>query len=262
MTPDGSCNMCTNVYAVQKAALRCKQKVLETAAGWDIVYNCGERTTTSLFPGLDPEQLDIKDGYVFEIANPENKQTLADVAYRYRSSGTGNLIADPLFAWAWHRQGRFRMEPGRERMMRQAHFMEVEVDPDTGEVIVKDAAWCHDVGMAVSPESTEGQSYGGAVMAISRDRSEECIYDPQTGVKLNPNLLDYKVATCLDASPIKATILETGMGYGCYGLAGIGEDGADAPATLLAVAVQNAIGVWVDDHPITPEKVLKALGKA
>jgi xanthine dehydrogenase molybdenum-binding subunit len=100
------------------------------------------------------------------------------------------------------------------------------------------------------------------IMAISRDRAEEVIYDPLTGTKLNADLLDYKVATCLDAPAIKTRIIETGMGYGCYGLCGLGEDCADAPMTLIAAAVQNAIGVWVEDHPITPNKVLKALGKA
>jgi xanthine dehydrogenase molybdenum-binding subunit len=51
------------------------------------------------------------------------------------------------------------------------------------------------------------------------------------------------------------------MGYGPYGLVGIGEDGAAVVPALVGPAVHNAIGAWVDDFPVTPSVVLKALGK-
>jgi CO/xanthine dehydrogenase Mo-binding subunit len=78
---------------------------------------------------------------------------------------------------------------------------------------------------------------------------------------LNGNLLDYKIATIKDLGPISTILVETGMGYGPYGLTGIGEDIATVVPGLLPLAVHNAIGVWIDDLPITPDKVLKALGK-
>jgi CO/xanthine dehydrogenase Mo-binding subunit len=90
---------------------------------------------------------------------------------------------------------------------------------------------------------------------------EEVVYDPVTGVMLNGNLLDYKIATMADVGPIKTILVETGMGYGPYGLVGIGEDIATVIPALLGPAVHNAIGIWVDDFPITPARVLKALGK-
>jgi xanthine dehydrogenase molybdenum-binding subunit len=55
--------------------------------------------------------------------------------------------------------------------------------------------------------------------------------------------------------------VETEMGHGPYGTVGVGEDVATMIPALLGPAVYNAIGVWVDDFPITPDKVLKALGK-
>jgi CO/xanthine dehydrogenase Mo-binding subunit len=79
---------------------------------------------------------------------------------------------------------------------------------------------------------------------------------------LNGNLLDYKIATLLDVGPIETLLVETGMGYGPYGLVGIGEDIGSVVPALIGPAVHNAIGRWVDDFPITPDKVLKALGKA
>jgi CO/xanthine dehydrogenase Mo-binding subunit len=66
----------------------------------------------------------------------------------------------------------------------------------------------------------------------------------------------------LDAGPVETILVETGMGYGPYGLVGIGEDIATVMPALVAPAVFNAIGVWIDDFPLTPAKVLKALGKA
>jgi len=98
-------------------------------------------------------------------------------------------------------------------------------------------------------------------MAASRGQTEEVIWDKGTGVMLNGNLLDYKIATILDCGPIEPIIVETALGYGPYGANGIGEDVADLVASLLGPAVFNALGVAVDDFPITPDKILKALGK-
>jgi CO/xanthine dehydrogenase Mo-binding subunit len=99
-------------------------------------------------------------------------------------------------------------------------------------------------------------------MGVSRGLFEEIVHDPVTGVMLNGNLLDYKIATMNDVGPIETMLVETGMGYGPYGVIGIGEDVATVMPALIGPAVHNAIGVWVDDFPITPRLVLKALGKA
>ena len=79
---------------------------------------------------------------------------------------------------------------------------------------------------------------------------------------LNGNLLNYKIQTMLDIGSIDTILVETGGGYGPYGVVGIGEDIATVVPTLIVPAVQNAIGKWVDGMPVTPEKVLKALGRA
>ena len=103
--------------------------------------------------------------------------------------------------------------------------------------------------------------YGGSYMGVSRALTEEMVWDPATGVLLNRNLLDYKIATIADCGPIETIVQETGLGHGPYGTAGVGEDVATMIPTLLGPAVYNAIGQWIDDFPITPAKVLKALGK-
>jgi len=79
---------------------------------------------------------------------------------------------------------------------------------------------------------------------------------------LNGNLLDYKIATTLDIGSVDTLLVETGMGYGPYGSIGIGEDVATVVPALIMPAVHNAIGAWVDEFPVTPDRVLRALGKA
>lgn len=98
-------------------------------------------------------------------------------------------------------------------------------------------------------------------MGVGRALSEEMVWDEKTGVLLNRNLLDYKYATMLDCGPIETIIKETGMGHGPFGTCGVAEDIATEVPALLGPAVYNAIGKWVDEYPITPDKVLKVLGK-
>jgi xanthine dehydrogenase molybdenum-binding subunit len=84
-----------------------------------------------------------------------------------------------------------------------------------------------------------------------------------TGVQLNPNYLDYRVAGVKDVDwdKIHCGIVETGLGFGPYGSCGVGEVPGTQMPWNLGQAIYNAIGVRIEDYPITPDKVLKALGK-
>ena len=267
MTPDGSCNLTTNGYVVKKLAKRAKQKLLELAT---TTVHLIERDIPPAFPGKKPEDLDVKDSVIYVKGDPSIRKTVAEVVKDVKGSfvqkheygAIQNTTHEPVYVWAYHRQGRLGREPGRQRLCRQAHFCEVEVDTETGEVEVTKVVNVNDVGKAMSPETVEGQQYGGTYMGVGRNRSEEYIWDPETGVLLNGNLIDYKMNTILDVGPIETIIVETGLGLGPYGSVGIGEDVGNDTTYLLHGAVYNAIGTWVDDGPITPEKVLKALGKA
>ena len=251
MSPDGSCNLCSNAFIVRKAARKARALLLDQALNF--------------FEGLSAEDLDIRDRFVFEKNNPENKKPIKDVTAMAMPmhNAVGIWTEAPIVGWAWHQHGIWgdAMETGRPRLCRQAHFLEVEVDTDTGRVEVTKVVNVNDVGKAISPESVEGQMYGGTYMGVGRALTEEMVWDPQTGVLLNRNLLDYKIATIKDCPKADTAIVETVMGHGPYGTVGVGEDIATMIPALLGPAVYNAIGVWVDDFPITPDKVLKALGK-
>jgi CO/xanthine dehydrogenase Mo-binding subunit len=89
--------------------------------------------------------------------------------------------------------------------------------------------------------------------------SEEMVWDKSTGVRLNSNMFDYKKPTILDIAPTKMDLLETRAGNAAYGASGISHSLANSH--IIICAIQNAIGKWVDP-PATPDKILKALGKA
>jgi xanthine dehydrogenase molybdenum-binding subunit len=258
-------NMCDNGWMLKDASKQIKSQILYMAVNgpeFDIypTYQVPSLPTfAAAFPGKAAEELDIKDGYVFEKAKPENKVTVASIT----NYSAVYPIHAPLMAWGYYHAGNWGCEsPHRERMVRQAHFVEVAVDTETGEIEVTKVVNVNDVGKAISPESINGQQYGGSIMGISRGKGEETIYDKSTGVRLNGNLLDYKISTIADCGPIDTHIVETALGYGPYGLVGVAEANADIMPCTLGPAIYNAIGVWIDDYPITPEKVLKALGKA
>lgn len=251
MSPDGSCNLTSNGYVMKKAARKARKMLLELA------------TEKMGVPDID--RLEIEDGMVFDKENPENKKTFREIAFLTMpmANATGVWSEPPISSWSWHNQGLFGQatSTGRHRLCRQAHFIEIAIDTDTGAIEVLKVVNVNDVGKAISPETVEGQMYGGSFMGVGRSTMEEMIWDEPTGVLLNRNLLDYKYATMLDLGPVDAIFKETEMGHGPYGSVGVGEDVATVMPALLSPAVFNAIGLWIDDFPITPDKILTALGK-
>ena len=164
----------------------------------------------------------------------------------------------PFFAWDFPPSvSRTEMHA----MARQCYFCEVEVDPETGHVEVAKLVVVNDVGRAINPDAINGQQYGGAYMGIGRSKTEAIYYDPDTGLKLNDNHVGYEILTMNDVGPIDCHILESGLGYGAYGLYGCSECGTACTTTITGPAIYNAIGKWIDDYPTTPDRVLKALGK-
>jgi xanthine dehydrogenase molybdenum-binding subunit len=266
MTPDGSCNLCTNGWVVRRAARKARQELLEFAAN-----GYQEKTLSSppAFPGYQPEDLDVKNSVIYVKKDPSVQKPVKDVV---REVQCVQWWSHPqIFARGWKQAGSWTDPTGkaseqlvdyskRPHLCRQAHFMEVEVDTETGQIEITKVVNANDVGKAINPDAVEGQQYGGSVMGVSRVRTEEMVYCPASGVILNGNLIDYKINTIVDSGPIDTIIVETGMGYGPYGSTGIGEDVATMVPFAFYGAVHNAIGKWVD-LPATPDKILKALGK-
>ncbi len=141
-----------------------------------------------------------------------------------------------------------------------AQACEVEVDEETGEVSVLRWATAQDAGFAVNPLSVEGQMQGGTTQGIGVGLWEEMVYDDQ-GRLLNPGLLDYRMPTAMDIPDIETRIVEVPSDDGPYGARGVGEPSIIPGAAAVANAIEDALGVRVTEAPITPERILRALGK-
>jgi len=133
---------------------------------------------------------------------------------------------------------------------------EVEVDTETGQVQVLRMVTAYDVGKAINPLSLEGQIEGGTVQGLGYAIMEELVH--KDGVVLNPNLADYYIPTSLDIPEIKTVIVEYPGHLGPYGAKAIGEPPIVLPAPAIVNAIDNAIGVRLNEIPATPDRVLIA----
>ena len=138
---------------------------------------------------------------------------------------------------------------------------EVEVDAETGIVKVAKMVAVQDCGLILNPKLAESSCRGALVMGISYALFEEKIMDHSTGQMLNPNLQFYRLAGLSDI-PELVVHLMTGKGYDERGVIGIGEPPVISPGAAISNAVANALGVRVPFLPLTPDRVLAALGRA
>jgi CO/xanthine dehydrogenase Mo-binding subunit len=236
------------------AARELKRKILQYA-----VTPKTRGSTEPFFPGKLPEELDIKDSMVFEKANPGNRKRVDEIGRAFWNADPA--ISHPVAGTLTGLRSDGKPDQRLYIMPRQAHFLEVEVDTETGMVDVVNMVCVNDVGHVFNPEGAEGQQYGGAIMGLGRSATEEKIFCPRTGIGLNYDHIGYHLGTMNDYPPIRCILNESHLGYSTYGACGIGENIGASVSAITSPALYNATGKWIYDFPITPEKVLRALGK-
>jgi xanthine dehydrogenase YagR molybdenum-binding subunit len=138
---------------------------------------------------------------------------------------------------------------------------EVSVDTDTGVVHMEKMVAVQDCGMIVDLKTAESQVYGACIMGVTYALFEEKIMDQQTGVCLNPNMEFYKLAGIDDVGEIVVHMM-TDPEDDRRGPIGLGEPPTVSPGAAISNAVANAIGVRVPQLPLSPDRVLAAMGKA
>ena len=240
------------------AARELKQKILEYAVKpRPALFTSPARP--ALFPDSKPEDLDVRDSMVFEKANPSNRKTVRDVADAWWTLDPP--IFHPPAGNLYGLTSDGKPDSRLYAMGRQAHFIEVEVDTETGMMDVTKIVCVNDVGHLFNPVGAYAQQYGGVGMGMGRSGTEGHIFCPNTGVALNYDLIGYHIATMNDYPNVEGLINESHLGYAAYGAYGIGENIAAGMSGITVSAIHNATGKWVLDYPTTPDKVLKALGK-
>jgi xanthine dehydrogenase molybdenum-binding subunit len=231
----GSVNAHQTGLATKAAAADAKRQLLELA---------GRHL------GVKPDELDIKDAWIYAKKNPEMGVVCSEM--------TCKVHPDWLTPPSIIGRAVCNLPPSRIAKMFMAHFVEIELDTETGEVKIRKIVAVHDSGQIINPEVCENQVAGGALIGSGFALSEELVWDQKTGRVLNPNFMDYKIFTALDAPPIDISFADLIDPVGPFGAKSIGE-GATCPTTpAIGQAIYNAIGVRLD-APFTPEKILKAL---
>ncbi len=234
-------------WGMYEAGMDARRQLLEWGAR-RFVTNAAAATPRQTIT-VTPEELDVRKGDIFFKNDPNRKIPIRDAV---QASG-GPILG----------RGAHQPIPGFFRTAHYAQAAEIEIDTMTGTITILKYVAAHDIGKALNPFLLEQQIEGGVVMGIGAALTEELLTDHATGLPLNDNILDYKVMTIKDVPrTIDVILVEHPKAYGVYGAHGIGEPPINPVGAVIANAVYNAIGVRVDDMPITREKILAALKAA
>jgi len=208
------------------------------------------------------ERLVFAAGRVFDAEDPERGMSFAEAvqaaesvvgtigavgsyvppksAGRYRGAGVG---PSPAYSYS-------------------ACVAEVDVDPATGIVRVPTIWIAHDVGKCINAAAVMGQVEGSVYMGLGEALMEEMAYrENRHVVHKFPSLLEYKSPTTLEMCDVVTYIIEDPDANGPFGAKEVGQGPLLPVMPAVANAVYDAVGVRVDEIPVTPEKVLKALKK-
>ena len=197
----------------------------------------------------------------------------ADVA---RVTGTDRAIAfETLARAAYHQIHRFKGEitpgivesatydpPGT--FSNACHVAMVEVDVETGHVVIEKFLVAEDAGRLINPLIVDGQIHGGVAQGIANALLEEIIYD-ETGNILTATLADYLPPTAREIPPIEIHHLETLTQASITKAKGLGEGGAIGAPAAVVNAINDALspfGVSIDEFPATPQRIRAALRAA
>ncbi|MFC1894054.1 xanthine dehydrogenase family protein molybdopterin-binding subunit [Chloroflexota bacterium] len=239
----GSRGTSSAITAAKYAADNAKQKLLDIAA---------ERL------GVTSADLQAKRRRIYVKENPDIGMPIAEVCLLgYQVIGTA--VNPPQESIIDEKTGKV-ISP----CAFAATVAELEVDTETGALDVLRVTSAHDCGRAINPTIVENQIGLSVTMGNGSVRSENLIIDRSTGVVINPNLLDYKIMTILDMpkrEDMQKIIVESPCAWGPFGAKGMSETAMTTQAPAIANAIYNAIGVRIRGDQLTPERILKALGK-
>jgi CO/xanthine dehydrogenase Mo-binding subunit len=210
--------------------------------------------------GVHPERLAFAESRVFDVEDPDNGMSFAEaVQLAEAAEGTvgtvGSYTPPPS-------PGRYRgagVGPSPAYSY-SAAVAEVEVDPPSGVVTVPRIWIAHDVGRCINPVTVVGQVEGGVYMGLGETLMEEMAYRSNRGVVHKiPSMLEYKSPTTLEMCDVVTYLIEDPDPSGPFGAKEVGQGPLLPVAPAIANAVHDAVGVRVDEVPIMPEKVLKAI---
>lgn len=222
--------------AARNAAYQAKVKLLGQVAGaWD----------------TEIEDLEMKGGMI-----RSKKQTDKEIPF---DEATKMMRTHQIMATASRPDDYARLEMGYNHLG-SVQFAEVVVDTETGFIKIERVVAAHSCGRPLNPLQVESQINGGIIMGIGYALYEDRVIDSNTGYQMNPTLDSYKLPYSKEVPDIETIIIEYYGAQSSTDASGIGEPANVATAAAIANAVYNAIGARLYELPMTPDKVLTALG--
>ena len=210
--------------------------------------------------GVPIENLSLAERRVFDVENPEVGVSFAEAVVlaesKFGTIGTVGSYKPPRSPGKYKGSG---VGPSPAYSY-SAAVAEVDVNPDTGIVVVERIWIAHDIGRSINPMLVMGQVEGSVYMGLGEILMEEMAYrDNRNVVHKFPSLLEYKSPTTMEMCDVKTYLIEDPDPNGPYGAKEVGQGPLLPVPPAVANAVYNAVGVRIDEVPIMPEKVLRAL---
>jgi 4-hydroxybenzoyl-CoA reductase subunit alpha len=210
--------------------------------------------------GAPIENISLAERRVFDVENPEVGVSFAEAVVlaesKFGTIGTVGSYSPPRSPGRYKGAG---VGPSPAYSY-SAAVAEVDVDLSTGIVVVERIWIAHDIGKSINPMLVMGQVEGSVYMGLGEILMEEMAYRANRNVVHKfPSMLEYKSPTTMEMCEVKTYLIEDPDPNGPYGAKEVGQGPLLPVPPAVANAVYDAVGVRIDEVPITPEKVLKAL---
>ena len=208
---------------------------------------------------VKPDQLEARDKKIQVLGFPSRFLPISQVAQHAETN-----VGKPAIGSSSYNPPTVEMDPetGQGKPFNTyvyaTQIADVEVDDETGEVVVKRIVAVHDCGQPINPMLVEGQIQGGISMGVGYALQEEILFDDQ-GKQINPNLTNYIMPTSLDMPELDVQLVDNYDPTGPHGAKGVGEPTAVPTAAAIMNAIYDAVGVRITTLPATAEKVMAAI---
>src|SRR5262245_36171889 len=212
-------------------------------------YEAGGKAREELFAfaaqslEVDPKELELDNGMI-QHKKSKRKMSFAEVV-KFKGA--------PVYVRGYYKSS----EKSHDASV-SAQIAEVHVDPETGQVTLRNMISAHSTGRVINPLMHQGQVEGGVVFGLGYALTEEVMFD--NGKVTTSNFGEFKIPNITDIPPLKTLVMENvPAGPGPYNSLAIGEVANTPTAAAVANAVADACGVRITDLPVTSEKVYRAL---
>jgi CO/xanthine dehydrogenase Mo-binding subunit len=212
-------------------------------------YEAGVKARDELFAfaaqtlEVDPKELELDNGMILHKASKRKLSFAAAVKFK----------GAPIYVRGYYKS----TEKSHDASV-SAQIAEVHVDPETGQITLRNMVSAHTTGKVINPLMHQGQIDGGVVFGLGYALTEEMLFD---GAKITTsNFGEFKIPNIMDIPPLKTDVMENvPAGPGPYNSLAIGEVANVPTAAAVANAVADACGIRITDLPVTSEKVYRAL---